>query len=189
VLLKQFVYTCKSRFNLQTYLVCLINFPGHLPQSANHKHFCKVSSFSGVNVCAVGNKNKFSLFTIHSLWRVANGLRASITACRAFWTTRLLSSECLNGGKPEDAPCVELRGVATIERGKGGTMPRTPNHWRAPKSPNNVASTFFITVHYSQNSLVSNMGTPNFFLAPGAIQPRYAPGGVFHPTLTPRQGR
>ena len=30
---------------------------------------------------------------------------------------------------------------------KGGTIPWVPNHWGVPKSPNNVASTFFITAH------------------------------------------
>ena len=34
-----------------------------------------------------------------------------------------------------------------IEGGKMGTIPRAPNHWVAPKRPNNVASTFFNTVH------------------------------------------
>jgi len=30
---------------------------------------------------------------------------------------------------------------------KGDTIPRTPNHWGAPKNPNNAASTFVNTTH------------------------------------------
>lgn len=57
---------------------------------------------------------------------------------------------------------VTTRGVA---RGvKGRTMPRAPNNWVAPKSPNNLEGTFFITAHLLP-------GPPNMFLAPGAIKP------------------
>ena len=38
--------------------------------------------------------------------------------------------------------------VVTVTRGARGTMSRAPNHWRAPESPNNVASTFFNTVQF-----------------------------------------
>jgi len=40
---------------------------------------------------------------------------------------------------------------------------------RAPKSPNNVSSTFFSTVHLLPKISVSNMGALNLLLAPGAI--------------------
>jgi len=40
---------------------------------------------------------------------------------------------------------MQTRGV-TVES-KGGTIPRTPNHHGAPKSPNNVTGTFFNTIH------------------------------------------
>jgi len=46
-------------------------------------------------------------------------------------------------------------------------MPRTPNHWAPPKSRNNVPSFFFNAGHLIQNSLGSNMETPNLFLAAG----------------------
>jgi len=45
----------------------------------------------------------------------------------------------------------------------------------APKSPNNVTSTFSKTVHLLPKDSGSNMGAPNLLLAPGAIYPRYAP--------------
>jgi len=59
------------------------------------------------------------------------------------------------------------------ERGKGGAIPRAPNHCseagaqclrRAPKSPNNNVN----TVHLFPKDLSSNLGAPNFLLAPGA---------------------
>jgi len=53
-------------------------------------------------------------------------------------------------------------------------MPRAPNNWEAPESPNNVASFSSIQYIYSQKTLGSDMGAPNLFLAPGAIYPRYA---------------
>ena len=40
---------------------------------------------------------------------------------------------------------------------------------RAPKSPNNVASTFFNAVHLLPKDLGFEHGAPNLFLAPGAI--------------------
>jgi len=43
-------------------------------------------------------------------------------------------------------------------------MPLAPDNWGTPKSPNNIASTFF-----NAKTLYSNMGWPNCLLAPGAI--------------------
>jgi len=47
---------------------------------------------------------------------------------------------------------------------KGGTVSRSPNHyggaeWREPKSPNDVTSTFFSTVHLLPKYLVEDGGT------------------------------
>jgi len=53
---------------------------------------------------------------------------------------------------------------------KWGTMPR------APKSPNNVASSSFNAAHFLQKAVGSNMGASNLFLAPCAIQHRDASG-------------
>jgi len=39
----------------------------------------------------------------------------------------------------------------------------------APKSPNNVTSTFVSTVHVFPKTLGSNIPAPNLLLAPGAI--------------------
>ena len=57
------------------------------------------------------------------------------------------------------------------EGGKGCTIPHPTNYWGAPKSPSNVSSTFFNTVHSLPKNFAvgSNMGAPNLFLAPGAI--------------------
>jgi len=51
------------------------------------------------------------------------------------------------------------------ERGKGGTIPRAPNHYGgaeslrgAPKRPKNVTSTFFRTVHLLPKDLRSAHG-------------------------------
>jgi len=49
----------------------------------------------------------------------------------------------------------------------------------APKSPNNVTSTFFNTAHFFQKTSGSKMGAPNLLLALGAIEPRYAPANTF----------
>jgi len=52
---------------------------------------------------------------------------------------------------------------------KGDPIPRTPNHWGAPKSPNNVASTFFNTTHLLPRDLKFEYGVDKLFFAPGAI--------------------
>jgi len=44
-----------------------------------------------------------------------------------------------------------------------------------PKSPNNVTSTFFNTVHLRPKDVGWNTGVQNLFLGPGAIWPWYAP--------------
>jgi len=57
------------------------------------------------------------------------------------------------------------------ERGgsRGGTIPRAPNHWGAPKNP--IMSQILSWKQHIcfRKTSVSNMGTPNVFLAPGAI--------------------
>jgi len=53
-------------------------------------------------------------------------------------------------------------------------MPRAPDHWEAPKSTNNVASTIFNTAHLLPKDLRFE---PNLFLALGAFSCRYAPVG------------
>ena len=58
---------------------------------------------------------------------------------------------------------------------KGRTIPRAPDHWVAPKRPDNVASFFFNAVHLLRAGLRFEHGAPNLFLALGAISPRYAP--------------
>ena len=45
----------------------------------------------------------------------------------------------------------------------------------ALKSPNDVTSTFFNTLYLLPQDLSFEHGTANLLLAPGAIQPRYAP--------------
>jgi len=37
--------------------------------------------------------------------------------------------------------------MGVLRGSKGETMPREPNHWEEPKSPNKVANTFFNTEH------------------------------------------
>jgi len=56
-------------------------------------------------------------------------------------------------------------------------MPRASNHWGLPKSPNNVASFFFNTVHLLPKGVRFEHGAPlpNLFLTPGASSLRYAP--------------
>jgi len=46
---------------------------------------------------------------------------------------------------------------------------------RAPKNPNNVTSIFFNTVHLIPKDLSFEHGGAKLALAPGAMQPRYAP--------------
>ena len=45
----------------------------------------------------------------------------------------------------------------------------------AMKSPKNVVSAFFNTVYLLPKDLSFEHGGPKLLLAPGAIQPRYAP--------------
>jgi len=67
-------------------------------------------------------------------------------------------------------------GQGRNEKGKGGTIPRAPNHHggaeslrEAPKRPNNVTSAFFSTVHLLPKDLRFEHGVPNSKLA-------YCPG-------------
>jgi len=68
-------------------------------------------------------------------------------------------------------------GQGRNEGGNGGTISRAPNHYggadslrEAPKSLNNVASTFFKTVHLLPKDLkFEHGGRQNLLLAPGAI--------------------
>ena len=55
------------------------------------------------------------------------------------------------------------RGVT--RRGMGSTMPRAPNHWGAPKSPNNVVSTYFDTAHSLPNGFRFENGRQTCFLS------------------------
>ena len=54
------------------------------------------------------------------------------------------------------------------ERGQVGHY-SPPNEFGGAKSPNNIASTFFNTMHCFRKTLGSNMGLPNVFLAQDAI--------------------
>jgi len=47
------------------------------------------------------------------------------------------------------------------------TILRVPNHWRAPKSPNNVASTFFNTVRLLAKDLMFEHGDAKLVFCPG----------------------
>jgi len=60
--------------------------------------------------------------------------------------------------------------------GKRAAISRAPNHYGdaksllgAPKSPNNVASTFFNSIFAFEIPSGSNMGASNLLIAPGAI--------------------
>jgi len=62
-------------------------------------------------------------------------------------------------------------------------MPRAPNHWEAPKSPNDDASKFFNILYLLPKDLRFEHGVPNLFLVPGAITsvrpwPRVQVGGT-----------
>ena len=46
----------------------------------------------------------------------------------------------------------------------------------APRSPNNVTSTFFNAVDLPLKDISFEHEAPNLLLAPGAVLPRYAPG-------------
>jgi len=70
------------------------------------------------------------------------------------------------------ALCCESSHLGSNERGK---MPRAPNQWGAPKSPNNVASFTFNTVQLLPKDLRFENGGPNqLFRDPDAIYPLYA---------------
>ena len=65
----------------------------------------------------------------------------------------------------------DVRPAGRNEGAKGGTI------LRAPKSPNNVTSTFFNTVHSLPKDLRFEHGGAKLASCPGAISPdRYAPG-------------
>jgi len=48
-------------------------------------------------------------------------------------------------------------------------MPRAPNHWGLPKSPNNVASTFFTAVDLLPKKLRFENGGAKLVSCPDAI--------------------
>jgi len=62
--------------------------------------------------------------------------------------------------------------------GHNGPVAENVQQWEGkPKTSDNVARSYFNAVHLlpKRKTLGSNTGAPNLFLAPGAIQPRYAP--------------
>jgi len=79
-------------------------------------------------------------------------------------------AKCLEWSKKN----VTTRGVT--RGGKGDTIPRAPIHYgcaglllEAPKSPNNVTSTFFKTVNLPSKELRFDQGGAEFVFVPGAI--------------------
>jgi len=52
-------------------------------------------------------------------------------------------------------------------RNEGSTITRAPNHWGAPKSPKNVTSAFFNTVHLLPKKLRLEYGGGKFASCPG----------------------
>ena len=67
-------------------------------------------------------------------------------------------SDILNGSSS-----LAIRGV--MRGGKGDTILRAPYHWGVPKSPNNVASTFFNTTHlYRKYLKFEHWRAPKLFL-------------------------
>jgi len=93
--------------------------------------------------------------------------------------------------------CGGFRGVTWV--GKGGTVPRVPNHYGGVESfrrePNKCRgrqkvpkmSQVLSPIQYIcfRNTSDSNMGAPNSLLAPSAISPRYAPG--WHKDVKPQR--
>jgi len=117
---------------------------GTRPASHVHNHYGKLRKFS-----KYFTRDKYSCVR-SSNWRI-------YFLCRL--CTRLL-------------PMYLLMVVAGAQRGKGST----PNHYGgsesqqgAPKSPNNVTSTYFDTVHFFRKTSGSNIGAVNLLLPPGAI--------------------
>jgi len=60
--------------------------------------------------------------------------------------------------------------------GKGGTILRPPDHYGGAESlrgtrkiPNKLTNTSLNAVNFLPKTSVSNMGTPNLLLAPGAV--------------------
>jgi len=53
-------------------------------------------------------------------------------------------------------------------RSEMDTIPREPDHWGVPQTPNNVSSTFFNTVHHLQIPQVRTQAS-KLLLAPGTI--------------------
>jgi len=60
-------------------------------------------------------------------------------------------------------------GITRVGQG-GHKNPGAESLLEAPKSPNNVTSTFFNTEHLLPKDLWCKHGAPNFLLVPGAIQ-------------------
>jgi len=66
-------------------------------------------------------------------------------------------------------------GVYTGSYRVGGTILRAPNHWKAPKSPKNVASTFSNTVHLLPKDLRFEHGDAKHVSYPGHHLPSVRP--------------
>jgi len=62
-----------------------------------------------------------------------------------------------------------LHNTRDVAMGQEGTIPRSPNHCGGAKSPNNVTSSFFKTLHLLPKDLSFERGCGKLFFAPGAI--------------------
>jgi len=77
----------------------------------------------------------------------------------------------------------ELSPPRGVTKGKRGAIPEAPSHYGGAKSlrgsrksPNNITSTLFNTVHLLPKDLsFGNMSAPSLLLSPGAIYLYYAP--------------
>ena len=71
--------------------------------------------------------------------------------------------------------------------GQGNTIPRALNHWGAPKSPNNVARTFFNTAHLLRKGLKFEHGGVKLVSCPGCHLASVRPGFGVCPMSTEDQ--
>jgi len=112
------------------------------------------------------------------LWHGKTASRQTSGMWDTFQVRTFAGKQCPLRAKPtvhSFAACqwllLQARSQGRNEGGKGGTMPGAPNHWVAPKSPNNVTNTFFNTAHLLPRDLRFELEGTRLVSCPGRHLP------------------
>ena len=118
--------------------------------------FCIGNTIGTMCACFHQQVHRFTLHW-HFGWNSDSEWTTQKRFSRKYEQVRLLRNEAMRLIKPND---VTVRKAVVPGRNEGGAIPR------APKSPNNVTSTFIIQYVCFRKTLISNMGVPNLLPDP-----------------------